>query len=518
MMRSLLVDARASTRRSVPGRIATLILGQTVVNIRGRWLKCARRRWSDAMRSGHRIGSRFLCIIRRRRRPRLALQEFGSQGIADGVADALRSAAPALLGGEPAGARAAAQRALDDFGDTVVPRSAAAAAVGLYRRGIAQPGRAHGDALGRGAVPHQPAAIPGRRAARPRHPAPADRAADLHHRPAAQRHHVPAPAADGGPGQPGAAGLADDLSVSAADAAVATMRARRAWRGSCEPSSGWRRSSARCIRSTRPRRRSAARSPRMCSAACASTRPTASRAIGAGWMQASHLPAYRFHRRFLQHLQHQAPGGRWVVKCPDHLFALDAIRTVYPDARLVFVHRDPVKVLLSVAKLTEVLRRPFTRRLDPREIGRQESARWLDGTQQMIAVGDDAGLPEPVHHVHHNDAGGGSGRHCRGARTGISGSPWRRQVAAAPWALRRAASEWRLRSARLSLRGPGLEVEAAERGGGFQQPTWRIRSSGPARPHAARAATAACRSPARTAGELQRQNGLFGLRSRPRRS
>ena len=117
--------------------------------------------------------------------------------------------------------------------------------------------------------------------------------------------------------------------------------------------------------------------------------------------QASHEPAYRFHRRFLQHLQRQAPGGRWMVKCPEHLFALDAIRTVYPDARLVFVHRDPLKVLLSVAKLTEVLRRPFTRRLDRREIGAQESDRWLEGTRRMIAVGDDAGLPEPIHHVHH---------------------------------------------------------------------------------------------------------------------
>lgn len=120
------------------------------------------------------------------------------------------------------------------------------------------------------------------------------------------------------------------------------------------------------------------------------------------WLdETGHLPPYRFHRRFLQHLQHQAPGGRWVVKCPDHLFALDEIRAVYPDARLVFVHRDPVKVLLSVAKLTEVVRRPFTRRLDPKEIGRQESRRWLDGAERMIAVGDDAGLPEPVFHVHH---------------------------------------------------------------------------------------------------------------------
>jgi len=121
------------------------------------------------------------------------------------------------------------------------------------------------------------------------------------------------------------------------------------------------------------------------------------------WLDADgHLPAYEFHRRFLRHLQHQAPGRRWVLKCPDHLFALNEIRAVYPDARLVFVHRDPVKVLLSVAKLTEVVRRPFTRRLDPIEIGRQESARWLEGTRRMIAVGDDAGLPEPVHHVQHS--------------------------------------------------------------------------------------------------------------------
>jgi hypothetical protein len=117
------------------------------------------------------------------------------------------------------------------------------------------------------------------------------------------------------------------------------------------------------------------------------------------WLDANgHEPAYQFHRRFLQHLQHQKPRGRWVLKCPDHLFALDAIRATYPDARLVFVHRDPVKVLLSVAKLTEVVRRPFTRHLDPCAIGRQESSRWLGGTQQMAAAADSA---LPILHVHH---------------------------------------------------------------------------------------------------------------------
>ena len=61
---------------------------------------------------------------------------------------------------------------------------------------------------------------------------------------------------------------------------------------------------------------------------------------------------------------------------PDHLFALAELRAAFPDARVVFVHRDPLKVLLSVAHLTEVLRRPFTRHLNRTGIGRQESARW----------------------------------------------------------------------------------------------------------------------------------------------
>ncbi len=120
-----------------------------------------------------------------------------------------------------------------------------------------------------------------------------------------------------------------------------------------------------------------------------------------------HLPAYRLHKRFLQHLRHQdgAAGRdrRWVLKCPDHLFALDALRTVYPDARLVFVHRDPLRVLLSVAKLTEVLRRPFTRRLDRVEIGRGESARWLEGAQRMIAASEDPRWEGTICHVHYLD-------------------------------------------------------------------------------------------------------------------
>jgi hypothetical protein len=99
-----------------------------------------------------------------------------------------------------------------------------------------------------------------------------------------------------------------------------------------------------------------------------------------------HLAAYRFHRRFLQHLQYGKSARRWVLKSPDHVFALDAIREVYPDARFVFVHRNPLEVLPSVAQLTEILRRPFTRHLDRCEIGEQVSERWEKGASILVAL------------------------------------------------------------------------------------------------------------------------------------
>lgn len=119
------------------------------------------------------------------------------------------------------------------------------------------------------------------------------------------------------------------------------------------------------------------------------------------WLQRhGHLEAYRFHKRFLQHLDAQAPGRRWILKSPDHIFALEAIRVVYPDAQWVFIHRDPVAVLASVARLTEVLRRPFSHRVDRAEIGQQVCASWLDGAERMMRM---AAASPSILHLHYRE-------------------------------------------------------------------------------------------------------------------
>ena len=125
----------------------------------------------------------------------------------------------------------------------------------------------------------------------------------------------------------------------------------------------------------------------------------------ARWLEgAGHAEAYRFHKRFLQHLQHQKGGGRWILKSPDHIFALDALREVYRDARFVFVHRDPMRVLPSVARLTHVLRQPFTRKVDLVQIGQQVSHRWATGAQLLIDASERLkASPELVLHLQYRD-------------------------------------------------------------------------------------------------------------------
>ena len=104
--------------------------------------------------------------------------------------------------------------------------------------------------------------------------------------------------------------------------------------------------------------------------------------------QDSQTLAYRFHRRFLQHLQARNPGRRWVLKAPGHLFALEALLAEYPDARIIQTHRDPLRVMASMASHATVLRRAFSDSADPCEIARDWSDRWARALDRFLAVRD----------------------------------------------------------------------------------------------------------------------------------
>jgi hypothetical protein len=72
----------------------------------------------------------------------------------------------------------------------------------------------------------------------------------------------------------------------------------------------------------------------------------------ASWLASADLaPAYVFHEQMLKLLQSSAPPPQWILKAPSHLGALASLLAVYPDARIVWTHRDPLTVMASVASI-----------------------------------------------------------------------------------------------------------------------------------------------------------------------
>jgi hypothetical protein len=96
--------------------------------------------------------------------------------------------------------------------------------------------------------------------------------------------------------------------------------------------------------------------------------------------------AYDFHRRLLQHLQANRLGRRWVLKAPGHLFSLGALLRRYPNARIVHTHRDPLRVMASMASHATVLRRAFSDSADPRKIAADWTDRWARALDDFLAV------------------------------------------------------------------------------------------------------------------------------------
>ena len=66
---------------------------------------------------------------------------------------------------------------------------------------------------------------------------------------------------------------------------------------------------------------------------------------------------YHFDRLVLQNLQYRNPGKRWVLKGPAYVLHLAEIIAVHPDARIVQMHRDPARIIPSIAGLVLAMRR-----------------------------------------------------------------------------------------------------------------------------------------------------------------
>lgn len=100
------------------------------------------------------------------------------------------------------------------------------------------------------------------------------------------------------------------------------------------------------------------------------------------WLHTTdHRPAYDYHRRVLQVLQSGGVRGRWSLKSPHHALHLEVLTAVYPDARLVLMHRDPVVLCASVCSLITTVTKTFSDADHKRYI----ADHWTDMLARSIA-------------------------------------------------------------------------------------------------------------------------------------
>lgn len=110
---------------------------------------------------------------------------------------------------------------------------------------------------------------------------------------------------------------------------------------------------------------------------------------------------YDLHRRQLQHLQSRHRSARWVLKTGAHLWGLEHLLRTYPDARIVFTHRDPVKSMTSYASLTALVRSMGSDDVDPLEIASDWTARLRRVLEHGVEVRSQNEYPRAIFYDMH---------------------------------------------------------------------------------------------------------------------
>ena len=110
------------------------------------------------------------------------------------------------------------------------------------------------------------------------------------------------------------------------------------------------------------------------------------------WMLQNDLrPAYEEYKKFLQIMVHRVPDKRLVLKCPDHMWHLDALLDVFPDACIVWTHRDPGRSIPSYCSLASLNWRLVYGEFYPKELGPYIEERFMTGIERGLAAREKIG-------------------------------------------------------------------------------------------------------------------------------
>ncbi|GAB2652760.1 sulfotransferase [Prescottella soli] len=112
---------------------------------------------------------------------------------------------------------------------------------------------------------------------------------------------------------------------------------------------------------------------------CVSYIPTYSK-----WLaQQDWTATYARYKKNLQLIGLNDPGRRWVLKSPSHVFAIDEIMKVFPDALFIRTFRDPRTSMASTFSLAEQGKHDMSNAFDRPAIGRTQLDLWARGSENF---------------------------------------------------------------------------------------------------------------------------------------
>jgi hypothetical protein len=95
--------------------------------------------------------------------------------------------------------------------------------------------------------------------------------------------------------------------------------------------------------------------------------------------------AYRQHKHLIQIIGSNDTEKRWLFKYPVHLRHLPSLFKVYPDACVVWTHRDPAQVLPSYCSLMAGFRAIWEDNPDPKDMSDRQLELWARAAENALA-------------------------------------------------------------------------------------------------------------------------------------
>ena len=99
-------------------------------------------------------------------------------------------------------------------------------------------------------------------------------------------------------------------------------------------------------------------------------------------MEADTQPYYEYYRKVLSVVSN-GDTRPWILKDPGHIFCIDALMAVFPDACIVQTHREPVTGIASTSNMLWSMRKDLEPDLTMRDVGDLVLKTWAPGLKKM---------------------------------------------------------------------------------------------------------------------------------------